>query len=227
MKGKQKEQDRAVEAAQELKAMVKKAATTAPDFAIISNAGELAQVQEYRKRVVAYRKRITAKLEPMKAAAHAAWKGLCALLNEVDAEPKAMQAAAESMIGDWNRREAKRVREEQRQRDEEARKAEAAKARVDGDAKLAKAIETGKVAVVAPAPVAPAQMAAGTIQTTRYTAEVTDLMALVKAIAAGMAPVEWVSANETALNALARATKGTAMVPGVTFRKIEGTSFRG
>jgi hypothetical protein len=61
---------------------------------------------------------------------------------------------------------------------------------------------------------APAK-AAGTVLRDYYSAEVTDLMALVKAVAAGQAPLEAVEANMPYLNGKARLEKGGMKVPGV------------
>lgn len=47
--------------------------------------------------------------------------------------------------------------------------------------------------------------------------EVDDVLALVKAVAAGQAPLECVIPNETYLRARAKADKGTAKIPGVRF----------
>jgi hypothetical protein len=57
--------------------------------------------------------------------------------------------------------------------------------------------------------------AAGTVLRDYYSAEVTDLMALVKAVAAGQAPLESVEANMPYLNGKARLEKGEMKVPGV------------
>jgi hypothetical protein len=48
-----------------------------------------------------------------------------------------------------------------------------------------------------------------------YSAEVTDLMTLVKAVAEGKAPIEAVQANMTYLNGKARLEKGSMKIPGV------------
>jgi hypothetical protein len=56
---------------------------------------------------------------------------------------------------------------------------------------------------------------AGTVLRDYYRAEVTDLLALVKAVAAGQAPLEAIEANMTYLNGKARLEKGGMKVPGV------------
>ena len=48
-----------------------------------------------------------------------------------------------------------------------------------------------------------------------WSVEVSCLMELVKAVAAGTVPLAYIHANETALGSWARATKGTESIPGV------------
>ena len=55
----------------------------------------------------------------------------------------------------------------------------------------------------------------GTVQT--WKAEVTDLLALVSAVAAGKAPLYFLQANESALGSTAKTTKGSFSLPGVRF----------
>jgi len=61
---------------------------------------------------------------------------------------------------------------------------------------------------------APAK-AAGTVLRDYYSAEVTDLKALVKAVAAGEVPLDAIMANMPYLNGKARLEKGSMKVPGV------------
>jgi hypothetical protein len=78
------------------------------------------------------------------------------------------------------------------------------------------------VPVVTPAPVftPPVRVAApprvdGVSFRDTYRAEVTDLMALVQAVAKGQAPLTLLKADETALNGMARSLKTAMKVPGV------------
>jgi len=63
--------------------------------------------------------------------------------------------------------------------------------------------------------VAAPQKAQGTSIRDYYSAEVTDLPTLVKAVAEGKAPIEAVQANMTYLNGKARLEKGSMKIPGV------------
>lgn len=71
------------------------------------------------------------------------------------------------------------------------------------------------------APVLPVQSAIAHVKgpgvRANWQAEVSDLLALVKAVAAGQAPLECVIPNETYLRARAKADKGSAKIPGVRF----------
>jgi hypothetical protein len=200
---------------------------SAPAYMTIGSTEEAGVVSEYLKRVRAVRKDIEVRIGPVRDSAHQTWKGLIALIKEIDEKPAKVEDACRRLLKDWKDKEDERVRAEQRKLDEQARAAAAAEAKAEGDAKLAKAIESGKVAVVSSQVVAPVAKVAGVSQTITYKAEVTNLGALVNAAAVGKAPLEWLLPNEQALNALARATKGTATVPGVVMRKITGVAARG
>jgi len=71
------------------------------------------------------------------------------------------------------------------------------------------------------APVLPVQSAVAHVKgpgvRANWQAEVDDLVTLVKAVAAGQAPLECVIPNETYLRARAKADKGSAKIPGVRF----------
>lgn len=62
---------------------------------------------------------------------------------------------------------------------------------------------------------------------TTYSAEVTDLMLLVKAVAAGTVPLEAVQANAAYLNRRAVDSKDALAIPGVKVVKTEGSRTRG
>lgn len=85
-----------------------------------------------------------------------------------------------------------------------------------------------QAAMVAPAPVMEAAPVAvkGIGTTTKYSAEVTDLMALVKAVAQGQAPLTLITADTKALNATASALKEGFNYPGCKLVKTTGISAR-
>jgi len=69
--------------------------------------------------------------------------------------------------------------------------------------------------VFVPRPVAPTPKVEGVSFRDAFHAEVYDLLALVKAVAAGQAPLALLHVNTTALNGLARSLKGALVIPGV------------
>lgn len=107
---------------------------------------------------------------------------------------------------------------------EDQRLAEAAAAEQRGDSETAQRLIDAPVAtpvvqarpVFVPAPPAPPPpVASGVSFRDTWTAEVTDLMALVQAVATGAQPITLLAPNLPALNQLARALKGAMNVPGV------------
>ena len=75
----------------------------------------------------------------------------------------------------------------------------------------------GQAATVAPPPAVSQEppKIAGISTRTTYSAEVTDLMALVKAVAAGAVPLVVLQADMKVLNAQAKALKEHLVYPGV------------
>ena len=71
-----------------------------------------------------------------------------------------------------------------------------------------------------------ATRASGQVSKTTYSATVTNLLELVKAIAAGKAPLQAIKANESYLNKKANLEKEGFSVPGCKLNRTEGTSFR-
>ena len=83
---------------------------------------------------------------------------------------------------------------------------------------LSAPVEVEKVRIPEPA------KAEGVYYTDHFSAEVVDLMALVKAIAEGRQPITYIEANMTALNGIARSAKEAANIDGV---KIVKTTTQG
>ena len=142
-------------------------------------------------------------LDPVTAAERIYKEGLAAYEAEqrrIEAEARAMAEAA-----------AQRQAEEQRERELEQAEAQGA----DGEEIAAMINEP---LVIAPARVEPSfQPAKGVSVAANWKGEVISLDALVKAVATGKANITLILANETAINQLARATRGTLTVPGIRF----------
>ena len=119
------------------------------------------------------------------------------MLDYRAAEQRAAQEAA--------RAEAERLRKEQ--------EALATMAEQCGDPETAEDLRGQHVHVPVAAPVA----AEGTWTTTRWHAELTDIVALCKAVADGTAPAELVQLNQPAANRMASALRDAVSYPGLRF----------
>ncbi len=113
------------------------------------------------------------------------------------------------------RAEQARLEEEARKAAEEAALAQAVALEMNGHKAAAEAVIAAPV--VAPAVYVPKTTPTGFGNATRRTwgAEVTDLMALVKAVAAGIVPIQAIEANTVFLGQQARALKSALQYPGV------------
>ena len=126
----------------------------------------------------------------------------------------------------------KKEREEQERIAREEQLARAIEAEEAGDLEQANAVLEEEVVVPEPvsAPVviqaaSPAKVA-GTVGSTKYGAKVTNLMELVKAVAAGKAPIQALEANLTFIGQQARSFKEGFNLPGCELTKEKATSFR-
>lgn len=136
---------------------------------------------------------------------------------------QAAQRERERLEAEERARAAAEQRRLQQEADDRAL-ATAAAAEAAGDTQLAERIVAAPpvVPTVAPRPVftppvaAPARaVSAGVSFRDNWRGEAVDLLALVKAIAAGTQPIGLVQVNQPALNQLARAWKDKLAVPGV------------
>ena len=181
-------------------------------------AERLLGVADLRREIVAHH-------APLKKAAHEAWQQVVAaekrLLDPVTAAERIYKAGIAAYEAEQRRldaaarakaeAEARDLAEEQRERELEQAEAEGA------DVEEITAMINAPL-VVAPPQAQPAfQHAKGVTVAANWKGEVVSLEVLVKAIAAGKANINLVMANETAINQLARATRGTLAVPGIRF----------
>lgn len=151
----------------------------------------LKPIDDARKGVQAL---FTPALDALKEAGDIVERGM---LDYRAAEQRAAQEAA--------RAEAERLRAEQ--------EALAAMAEQCGDPETAEDLRGQHVHVPVAAPVA----ADGTWTTTRWHAELTDIIALCKAVADGTAPAELVQINQPAANRMASALRDAVSYPGLRF----------
>jgi len=182
---------------------------------VIQSNEQATDVAQARQIIQTRIKNIENLLRPNIKKADDLHKGLVAQLKQALVRPLQMQAQANDLLSAWTRAEQERVAAEQRRLDDEERKKQAAQAKADGDKVLAKKITEGKVAVASTQVAAPVAKVAGVAMVETWSAEVSDLLTLVKAVAAGKEPLSYLEANTVALNGAARATKGQIQIPGV------------
>lgn len=158
-------------------------------------------------------------------------------------EQERLAAAARAQAEAEARAERERLAQQEREAQEAARRAEAeaqAAAAAGDQEAAAKAIQeaqahtaqaemvamTANVMTVAPVVEAPAKVA-GISGRMTYSAEVIDLLALVKAVAAGAAPIECLQADTKFLGAQARAFKKAGQLfPGVVAKEERSIAAR-
>lgn len=179
--------------------------------------------------IIPFRKRWAEYWNPLKKAAHDSWKGITAKFEEGDAPAAQAEKIVKSAIVAWDSEQERIRQEQQRKAQEEAEReakekqmAAAIAAEQSGATKEeVDDIFDAPVAVVA-APVAPTYQRAAGISKMRdnWSAEVTDLSKLVKAVAAGKVSYEYLLPNQVALNARAKADKSTMNIPGVVARNV-------
>ena len=175
--------------------------------------------------VAELRREITAHHAPMKKAAHTAWQETIAaekkLLEPVEQAERIYKSGIATYESEQRRIEAEaraKAEAEARRQVEEAREREIQQAENEGaDAQEVAAMIAAPL-VVTPPQVEPSfQHAKGVSTAMNWKGQVTSLESLVKAIAAGQANVNLVKPDESAINALARATRGTLQIPGIRF----------
>ena len=166
-------------------------------------------------------KKIDETCDPVIDAAHKAHKASLDQKKKLREPIEALKKAVECKMITWYRAEQARADEERRKREEEARiqaeeealrNAEALQREgmtAAADAVLEAPVVVPKVTVEEPA------KAGGESYRATWSAEVVDLMALIKSVAEGRQPPAYLLPNMTALNGAARMFKGTVQIPGV------------
>ena len=203
--------------------------------ASVAVAEELKTIKTASREIAAKEDAI---LSPMKQA----MAEVKALFEKPKALLATAERTLKAKVAEWQDAERRRVEEERRRAEEIARKerarlaAEAEKARREAEAKAQKIAEgqgTARTAAaverleqkaqdlalmsamtVAPPVLGPSKVEGVSTRTT-WSAEVTDAMALIRAVAEGKAPPHLVTPNMAELNKLARAMKEHLAIPGV------------
>jgi hypothetical protein len=189
----------------------------------IEDVGMYEYVAEELKANKTLQKAAHEAFDPICDANHKAWQVALtqrkAVIDPLEAEERYLKAR----VSDWLLREEQRVaaiarveREAADQRALEAREAEIEEAEAGGaTVEEVKAIAERPVTVtLPPAPPPPARVA-GVSGRETWTAEVTDLQALVRHVANNPQHLNLLVANQTAINALVRGLKSMMNVPGV------------
>ncbi len=185
------------------------------DLASYQHAGEV------RGLVKQYLRRVAEVLDPIIRAAFAAHKVAVEQKKKLEAPALEVERALKGRMEAWDQAERERLRTEQARAAaaarEEAQAAAFLAAEQRGDEAAMPAIAAdlpASVAVFTPPP-PPAPRAEGIYYRVTWTAEVTDLMALVQAVALGQAPLKVLQADQGVLNGMARALKESLALPGV------------
>ena len=173
---------------------------------------------------------IFAERDPVCKETHALWKkqvarrdSALAPLQDARKIIKQKCIAYDSEMERIRQAEERRLQEEARKRAEEEALSAAAQAEAEGDKETAEAIleaplDVAPVSVPKSSP-APSRLTAGR---EIWSAEVTNLMALVKAVAEGKQPIAYLLPNMTALNGQAKSLKQHMAIPGTkaTVKKV-------
>ena len=202
----------------------------------VASAEQYQDAADFLKRVKGAQKMVTDHFAPMKTAAHAAWKTICAKENEAQEPLTAAEKTVKSRMLTWYQEQERIRREQERklQAEAEARarqereRLEKAAAKLKTEELREQRMEEAQQVVAAPVYVAPTAPAVKGQSIRRvWRAKVSDPQA---AIAALMQWPDWqayISINEGELHRFAARTKGQVQVPGVEFSEEANLSSRG
>jgi hypothetical protein len=179
--------------------------------------------REARKRIAAVFDPHIDRAKAAKMAADATRAGLVAEKTAAEAPIVEAEGIVNREIMRFDAEDRKRREEEQRIAEAKARKeaeekalAEAAEAEASGDREEAEEIikEAVHAPVFVPPPPPPPKLV-GSAEVTTWKMEVTDLKALVLAVASGKAPLTYLQADEVAIRRTVIAQKASFSCPGV------------
>jgi hypothetical protein len=182
----------------------------------------------------ALRKRVAETFDPIVTAAHQAHKTAVAKRTEHDSPLATAENLLKGRIGLWTEAEQRRRREaqaaaaaEQRRLDEEQRLAEAVALEAAGETEAAEQVLATPTPLPPPTVAAARPKVAGVSVRPIWNVEVTDLAALVAAIAAGEYATSFVTPALTAIKKHVDATAGERIPPGVRAWQTQGVAGRG
>ena len=187
---------------------------------VVYDEPSYATAGEFLRRTKTMAKRIEEYFEPTVKAAHQAHKAAVAARDGILKYPSQAEKIVKDKMGSWSMAERERRERERREAEERARLEaeerqlqEAIALEQAGQKEAAVAVVERPVEVIAPIP-EPRAKVAGVSEREIWSAKVLDMLTLVKAVAAGDAPLTLLMVNETTLNSLARSLKSQFRVPG-------------
>lgn len=179
---------------------------------------------EFGRRIKQSMKTIDLYCDPVIEAAHKAHKAACDQKKSLYAPFEAAKKIVDAKQIAWYRAEQARAAEERRKAEEEARKkaeeeqlAAAEILQKEGLSQAAEAV-LEMPTVVPKVTVAEPVKAGGESYRELWSAEVVDLMALVKAVAEGRQPLAYLEPSMSTLNKAAAMFKGTVSIPGIKIK---------
>lgn len=192
-----------------------------PAIYVIHSQEELEQAAVLLRNVKTSKTRLEDLRKSMTRPIDDAKKNIMDIFKPQETKLAEAEKRIKSGVNAWN------IEQERRRQQEEARLRDAQqKAQAKLEERAASAREKGQDnkadAILANIPPVPTVIAAsappaGIGSRVTWHAEVTDMLALVRAVAAGQAPISYLEANTVALNAAARSMKDTMPVAGVRF----------
>jgi hypothetical protein len=167
-------------------------------------------------------KKVETEFSEAREKTHAAWKAVTTLIASFTKPLDEARKLLDGKAGKWHREEVERRRveaEKKRREEEKAREEEklrlAEKLAAVGETAAADAV-LEEDTYVAPVAVEEPHVE-GSTHIPKWTFQVTDIMALIKAVAAGTENASLLSVNTTMLGQMARSQKNAAKVTGVRF----------
>lgn len=202
----------------------------------IVNEGQFKQVATAGLEAAANIKALEAYIGPIKERAYAKWKRITTVLSAKVGPFEKVKEKSGQLIGVYQYEiKQQRLREDNAERlrqaaeDEKTRAAQAEQLAKEGRIEDGVALLEAPVVNVAPV-MATTQVpkAQGVTDSGEgvFSAEVTDLLALVKAVAAGTVPILAIEANEKFLNQQAKSMKQLLAYPGVKVNRTFKSGFR-
>jgi hypothetical protein len=198
----------------------------------ITDQSSLDRAGELLRSVAALRQEITAHYKPLKEKAHAAHKAICEAEASMLAHPVRAEGILRPRVSAYLA-EQERLRQEEERRlqaeEEERQRLASIAAAVEAEGQGASREEVDAIAYEEPVPVR--VIAPPTVQAPRgiapretWSAEVTSLRDLAKAVAEGKITDAAILPNMVLLNNQARALKGELKIPGVRAVRTAGVA---